>query len=129
VVSDQVLEMAHEKRSVLVMKCLNCGLIDKTMATTSALPKPPPPPPLPPLPKSECKHAWEKEKTVTLDSAYEQMNKGATKLKRDITKPEIFEKWMFRKVHMCVRVCRHCGDIDKSIITNIDSEETEQPEE
>jgi Zn ribbon nucleic-acid-binding protein len=126
VVNETILEMPHEKRMIHVMKCLRCGLVDKTMATTSEAPKPPPPPP---LPKCECRHRWEKEKVVTLESAYEQMAKvkGSNgQWKKDAKIPELSgtpEPWMFRKVFISVRVCTQCGEIDKSIVSNMEGDD------
>lgn len=134
-VNETVLEMPHEKRLIHVMKCAKCGLIDKTMATTSAPPKPPPPPPAPPLPRSECRHRWEKEKVVTLDSAYEQMAKvkgGNGQWKKDAKTPEMAgapAPWMFRKVYISVRCCTNCGEIDKSIVSNLEGEGADEPVE
>lgn len=134
-VTEQVLEMPHEKRAMIVMKCLKCGLIDKTMATTSAPPKPPAPPPPPPVPRCECRHKWEKEKIVTLDSAYEQMSKvkgNNGQWKKDAKTPEVdgkkLEPWMFRKVYISVRVCTQCGEIDKSIVSNLEDEANDPSE-
>lgn len=134
IVTEQVLEVEHETRLVVIMKCNKCGLVDKTMSVTSAPPKPPPPPPVPPLPRCECRHRWEKEKNVTLDSAYEQMSKvkgGNGQWKKDSKTPELDQKklepWMFRKVYISVRVCTQCGEVDKSIVSNLE-DETDEPE-
>jgi Zn ribbon nucleic-acid-binding protein len=125
--------MPHEKRLVHVLKCLKCGLIDKTMAVTSVPPKPTPVP-APPLPRSECRHRWEKEKVVTLDSAYEQMAKvkgNNGQWKKDAKTPDTGkpEPWMFRKVYISVRVCTQCGEIDKNIVSNLEGEDADEPTE
>jgi hypothetical protein len=134
-VNETILDMPHEKKLIHVQKCCKCGLVDKTVAATSAPPKPPPPPPAPPLPRSECKHRWEKEKVVTLDSAYEQMAKvrGSNgQWKKDAKVPDMSstpEPWMFRKVYISVRVCTQCGEIDKSIVSNLEGEGADEPAE
>lgn len=121
VLNDTTLEMPHEKKLVHIMVCDKCGLIDKTTAITSAIPKPAPVP----QPRSECRHRWEKEKLVTLESAYEQMCKVKStngRWKQD-AKPELSgppEPWMFRKVFVSIRVCSQCGEIDKSIVSNME---------
>ena len=38
-ITEQVLDMPHEKKVVLVLNCRNCGIIDKTVQTTSPSPK------------------------------------------------------------------------------------------
>jgi hypothetical protein len=187
IIDDKMLDMPHEKKHVLVLQCHTCGALDKTMAVTSAAPKPLPPPPCnhnwiantdstldvahekkivviltcqncgaidktvettskppvivqPPQPKSECRHNWEAEKRVLLDSAYEQMlesikvktnNYGNAKkvdpnkeLDLDLNKAPT---WMFKKTYVCVRVCTVCGELDKTIASNF--EEGEEPNE
>ena len=125
---EQTLEMPHEKRLVLVLRCRDCGLIDKTIQVTSPPPKPPDPPKpyIPPEPRSECRHTWEKEKTVTLNSAYEQIvNGGGT---APSVKEGVLQPWMFRKKHIAIRVCRKCGEIDRCVAANFDDENVEDEE-
>jgi hypothetical protein len=134
IVTDQTLEMDHEKRAVVIMSCNKCGLVDKTMTVTSPVPPPPKPLPPPPPPKSECRHRWDKEKVVTLDSAYEQMSRvRVSGQKKDTKPPELdqsnLEPWMFRKIHISIRVCTQCGEIDKSIVSNLECENAIDPTE
>jgi hypothetical protein len=121
------MEMPHEKKVVAVLTCRKCGAIDKTVEATSKAP----PPPQPAWTKAECRHKWETEKKVVLDSAYEQMLKsisekqsyGRSKVntdrKIDLDLNEA-HAWMFRKTYVCVRVCSVCGEIDKIITSNFD---------
>lgn len=128
-ITDNTLDVAHEKKIVVILTCKNCGAIEKTVETTSKAPQTP-------LPKSECRHKWEVEKRVLLDSAYEQMlesikvktsSYSSTKkvdpnkeLDLDLNKSPT---WMFKKTYVCVRVCTLCGEIDKTIASNFDKEE------
>lgn len=180
---DRVLEMPHEKKQILVLECRNCGMVDKTVQTTSALPPlPPPPKPLPPPPckhdwttqqqqnldmphekkfvhimvckicgavdkttevtsaipaptwtKEQCKHKWDVEKRVLIDSAYEQMLESI-KVRKDnyssakkIDPNKMLEldlnvapAWMFRKTYVSVRTCTICGELDKFVASNFD---------
>lgn len=132
---EQVLDMPHEKKCIAVLSCVKCGLLDKTVQTTSLAPKPLPPPPPPPLPRSECRHKWEKEKSVVLDSAYEQMSKvrGSNgQWKKDAKEPDLdeqeLEPWMFRKRYISVRVCTSCGEIDRCLTANFEEGEENDPE-
>lgn len=183
--TDQTLEMPHEKKMVLVMTCRRCGAIDKTVQITS--PAPPEPPPLPTPPclhdwqivveqnlevdhekkvivvmtcrrcgeidkttettskaparewcKAECRHKWETEKKITLDSAYEQMLKSISSKEQYARTPKVDTKqkldldlneappWMFRKSYVCVRVCSVCGELDKVITSNFELAEGEE---
>lgn len=130
VVNEQ-LDAPHEKRLVCILTCKKCGLVDKTTEVTS---KPPPAAPS----RSECRHKWEKEKIVVLDSAYEQMLKSIShkeaysrtakvdpqkKLDLDLND---CEPWMFRKSYISIRTCPLCGEIDKTIAHNFDDEESEE---
>ncbi len=190
VVDKAVLDMTHEQKYVMTMKCDFCGVIDKTIEVTSKMPPPVPPVPAPPCshewetvertklgsenefklvlvqkcpkcgsidktieavkiplppvppepkpPKSECRHKWEVEKSIALDSAYEQMAKAKAKVKAnsrtktddksDDVLLEDPQKWMFRKTLISIRVCSTCGEVDKTVASNFDSEGTE-PEE
>jgi len=182
---DRVLEMPHEKKQILVLECRNCGMVDKTVQTTSALPPPAPlPKPLPPPPckhdwscvqyqnlemphekkfiliqtckncgaldkttevtspvpapawtKEQCKHKWDVEKRVLIDSAYEQMlesikvrrdNYSSSK-KIDPNKALDLElnkapAWMFRKTYVSIRTCTVCGEVDKTVASNFDGD-------
>ena len=72
VLKEEKLLAPHEQKSYVILQCQHCGLLDKTVQATSKIPNPP----KPSLPKSECRHKWEKEQKVVLDSAYEQMLKS-----------------------------------------------------
>lgn len=187
VVDKAVLDMPHEQKYVMTMKCDMCGVIDKTVEVTSKQPPPSPPPPAPPCkhewetvertklgteteykvvvllkcvkcgeldktvesikipappapepPRSECRHKWVTEKTASLDSAYEQMVKGLKakgggntyygsgsnrtkdkeekKLELDLDNAP---KWMFAKTYVNIRTCSLCGEVDKTITSNL----------
>ncbi len=122
---NQNLDMPHEKKFVLILKCKNCGALDKTTEVTSPAP----------LGKEQCRHKWEIEKRALIDSAYEQMLESI-KVKAYNTKKidpnkaldlDLNESpsWMFRKTYVCVRTCTLCGEIDKTIASNFDINEEE----
>lgn len=122
-VCDQLLEGTTENKHILVIKCHKCGMIDKTIQTVkSALPQP----------KAECRHQWVKEKSVTLDSAYEQIakknsNYGSKKdVDIDLGDPQ---PWMFRKTYISVRICQLCGEIDRCVAANFQEGEEFEPAE
>jgi hypothetical protein len=133
--TDSTLDVAHEKKIVVILTCQNCGAIDKTVETTSK----PPAVPQQPLPKSECRHKWEAEKRVVLDSAYEQMlesikvktnNYGNSKkvdpdkeLDLDLNKAPT---WMFKKTYVQIMKCTLCGEVNKTIASNIEGEEPDE---
>jgi hypothetical protein len=133
-VVEQKLDVAHEKKVVIILTCRRCGQIDKTTEVTSK----PPPVPAKEWSKSECRHKWETEKKVTLDSAYEQMLKSVS-VNKPSGKKQIegnidldlntAPAWMFVKRYVCVRVCNTCGEIDKIVASNfelVDSAETQE---
>jgi len=136
-VTDNTLDVAHEKKVVVILTCQNCGAIDKTVETTSN----PPVVPQQPLSKSECRHKWEVEKKVLLDSAYEQMlesikvktsNYGSSK-KVDPNKElglDLNESlpWMFKKTYIQIMKCALCGEINKTIASNISDKDIENEE-
>lgn len=127
----QNLDMPHEKKFVHIMICKNCGAIDKTTEVTS----PVPPPPSPPWTKEQCKHKWDVEKRVLIDSAYEQMLEsikvksstyGSAK-KVDPNKQLDLEldkapAWMFKKTYISIRTCTICGEVDKTIASNFEAD-------
>jgi hypothetical protein len=86
VMDDKTLEMAHEKKHLLVLQCKTCGVLDKTSIITSPAPKVTPPPPPPATP---CHHNWETVVNTTLDAGHEQ------------------------KV-IAILTCKLCGKIDKT---------------
>ncbi len=157
VVTEKVIHAPHEERVVIVLQCIKCGAVDKTIAVTSEPPKPPPPPPRPPEPRSECRHDWEKEKTVTLNSAFEQMEdflKLNGKSKKPASTPAVSRygsnskktgseepppesvffdpanapAWMFQKKCIKERVCKKCGEIDRVVTSNFEIEQSEETE-
>lgn len=185
---DRVLEMPHEKKQILVIECRNCGMVDKTVQTTSALPPPPkalPPPPckhdwscvqysnleMPhekrfiliqtckncgaldkttevtsPVPatlwtKEQCKHKWDIENRVLIDSAYEQMLESIKIRKNNYSSAKTIDPnkaldlelntapaWMFRKTYVSIRTCETCGEVDKTIASNFDGAAPEEIE-
>ncbi len=157
VVTNQVIRAPHEEKCVIIMQCTKCGAIDKTIAVTSPPPPPPPPPPRPPEPRSECRHNWVKEKTITLQSAFEQMEdllkdqqkakvngtaayKPYNPRKKITTSTEVVEEdtpvfdpstappWMFQKKCIKERICSKCGEVDRVVTSNFDVEEGEETE-
>jgi hypothetical protein len=126
--AEHVLEMPHEKKVVLILSCRHCGSIDKTVQVTSPEPKG----------KEECRHQWDKQKSVKLDSAYEQMLKSISvkqsygkakidtdkKINLDLNKAPA---WMFRKAYVCEWVCTLCGEVHTTLASNfdVDSEDEE----
>jgi hypothetical protein len=155
VVTNQVIRAPHEEKCVIILQCTKCGAIDKTIAVTSPPPKPPPPPPEPPPPRSECRHNWVKEKTITLQSAFEQMEEllkeqqkaakangtvykpynpkkkatSDTAVEEDVEKtvfdPSTAPPWMFQKKCIKERICSKCGEVDRVVTSNFDVDEEE----
>jgi Zn ribbon nucleic-acid-binding protein len=131
----QNLEMPHEKKLVLVLKCKNCGVLDKTTEVTSPIPAPA-------WTKEQCRHKWEVEKRVLIDSAYEQMlesikvktNNYSSAKKIDPNKELDLDlnnapAWMFQKRYVSIRTCSVCGEVDKTIASNFDAEEENAEQE
>lgn len=131
-VVQQNLEMPHEKKIVAVLTCRKCGAVDKTVEATSK-------PPSQGWTKAECRHKWEAEKKLVLDSAYEQMlksinekqpynkqpyNKVNAERKIDLDLNEA-PAWMFRKTYVCIRICSECGEIDKIVTANFEVTDAE----
>ncbi len=121
------------RRSVTVLKCLHCGVLDKTIEDVE--------------PIEACRHRWKKEKDLELESAYEQMATAADKHNRAVFRdvssrnynksvpaapawrmPAIemdeAHKWMFEKKLVQIRICPDCGEIDKTITSNYGKTET-----
>lgn len=177
VVTEQIIEMPHEKKCVIILNCTRCGTLDKTIQITSPMPAMPPEPCrhdwdkvidqkmeneveqklvvvmtcrqcgvvekviqqlAASKPKSECRHQWQTEKKIELDSAYEQMVQGITvkdqynkktktdKIELDLDKAP---SWMFKKSYVSIRICSECGEIDKTLASNFELSEDEEPEE
>jgi RNase P subunit RPR2 len=136
VITNQVLRTTHEEKCVIVLQCIKCGVIDKTIAVTSPVPRTEPT-------RAECRHAWVKEKTITLQSAFEQMEDLLIKDKSSVFKPfkrkieneeetspsnfdpSIAPPWMFRKTMCIQRICSKCGEIDRAIMSNFDVDDEE----
>lgn len=146
VIVKEIIRAPHEERAIIICECTKCGVIDKTIAVTSAPPKPPLPPPLPPPPRAECRHRWVKEKSVTLQSAFEQMEEilkqrnGKSKTtkvtydpkKKTTEEPEqqeaVFDptnapSWMFKKKYIQSKTCELCGEIDRAVVSNFEEGE------
>ena len=122
--TEQVLELPHEKKVVLVLSCRKCGMLDKTKETTTPVPKG----------KEDCRHRWDKQKSVTLDSAYEQMLRSISikqsygKVKVDTDKKINLDlnkapAWIFKKTYVCEWVCTQCGEVHTTVASNFDSSE------
>lgn len=122
IITNQTIKTQYEEKAIVILQCSKCGVIDKTIVATS---------PLPPPSKSECKHTWIKEKTVTLDSAFEQMEELLkNKNNKEEFSPSKAPSWMFKKTTIRERICSKCGDIDKTVASNFDeSDEAHLPEE
>lgn len=143
IIAKEIIHAPHEERAVIILQCSKCGVMDKTIAVTSPPPKPPPDPP---PPRSECRHVWVKEKTVTLNSAFEQMEeflkqntlkktitiKGGKKgeeIEKTVFDPSSAPSWMFMKKCVKERICSKCGEIDRVVSSNFEvEEEPEKPE-
>lgn len=146
----QKISAPHEERVVIICQCTKCGAIDKTIAVTSPPPPPPPPPPRPPEPRSECRHQWVKEKSVTLESAFEQMeevlkqqqnakkkvtydpkkkNSGEEEQETPVFDPATAPPWMFQKKHIRERICSKCGEVDRVVTSNFEVDEECSPTE
>jgi hypothetical protein len=137
VIVKQIIHTDHEEKAIIILQCTKCGAIDKTYAVTS-------PPPKLVAPKSECRHRWVKEKTINLNSAFEQMeelllknNKVSyfapngkkqpiPKEKEEIFDPSNAPSWMFRKTSIRERICELCGTIDRVVSSNFDLKEDEE---
>ncbi len=126
---NESLELAHEKKLIVILTCRKCGVVDKTTETTSKSP----------WTKDQCQHKWETEKRVVLDSAYEQMLKSITakeaygKTKVDQNKKieldlDTAPSWMFKKTYISVKVCKVCGEVDKTVAANFDAVDQEEVE-
>lgn len=127
VIVNQKITSPHEEKTVIVLQCLKCGAIDKTIVANSPAPKPIPP-------KSECRHRWIKEKAISLNSAFEQMeevlsqpakNNQLAKNKKTIIEensPTSLPPWMFQKKICIQRICSECGEVDRAVVSNFDIE-------
>lgn len=144
VITNRVLHTPHEEKCIVILQCTSCGTIDKTIAVTS----PAPVLPTPPQPKSECRHCWVKEKSITISSAFEQMEDFLKERNRTgASKPLVGKKkesaedeknsnfdlatapaWMFQKKICLQRVCSKCGTIDRVVASNFETEESVEAE-
>lgn len=147
VVVKEIIRAPHEERAIIICECSKCGAVDKTIATTSQAPKVP----IPPIPRSECKHRWVKDKSVTLESAFEQMEEilkqqneksklanpfkkkigeeEASALKEPVFDPTTAPPWMFRKTLIQTKTCELCGEVDRVVVSNFNTEESEKETE
>jgi hypothetical protein len=119
VMSDKVLEVSHEMKHSLVLVCHKCGTLDKTIVTTSKIPEPP----KPQFRREDCCHKWDEEKSVRLESAFEQLS-GAKNVNIQKLDIDSLPREFFRKVYTKVRVCRTCGEVNVVQASNYDIEET-----
>ena len=110
VLKEEKLQNEREQMTILILQCKYCGNLDKTVESVSL-----PDPPKPTEPRSECRHHWEKQKSVELESAYEQMKGNSESC-------ESFQPWMFRKTVIIQRICSRCGEISTIESSNYDLE-------
>lgn len=134
ILTNQMITAPHEQRLVVILQCIKCGAMDKTIAVTSTPPKVDPP-------RLECRHDWIKEKTIYLTSAFEQMkdtlptpgsakpqiNKPGKKQEQEEQHP-MFKPvpWMFKKKCIKERICSKCGEVDRVVTSNFEEEEMEE---
>jgi uncharacterized Zn finger protein len=82
-----VLKAIHEEKVVIVLQCEKCGSLDKTIETTSVVPKSMPA--LPPAPVVPCNHEWEEITNDVLEAPHE------------------------KKLNVILK-CKKCGTLDKT---------------
>lgn len=87
VTSPVTLKAPHEEKVVIVLECAKCGLIDKTIETTSTLPKSLPV--VPPPPRLPCDHDWTEVASEVLDAPHE------------------------KRLNVILK-CNKCGELDKT---------------
>lgn len=129
VVKDETLDVGHQKKMVVILRCPECGLLHETVEATDPAPKVDPP-------RSECRHEWTVDKAVEIDSAYEQMHESLRILSsvkgqgqpgsqmrerweqamkkaegQVLPDPNRTPAWVFRKEYVQVRTCRKCGEV------------------
>ena len=90
---EESLRNDHEQKTITILQCKYCGHLDKTVESIRV-----PDPPKQIEPRSECRHNWEKQKSVEIQSAYEQMTGNSESC-------ESFQPWMFRKTVIIQRIC------------------------
>ena len=117
IIKDEKLSNTAEQKMVVILQCEMCGSIDKTIEHIAPF-KPDPPP----TPKSECRHVWEKQKAVILESAYEQIAENTPRGSILPTQMQQMQNnpWFFRKRYISQRICPKCGAIDTIIASNYD---------
>jgi len=108
VLKEEALENEREKKTITILQCKFCGNLDKTVESIRV-----PDPPKPAEPRSECRHSWELQKSIELESAYEQMKDNSESC-------ESFQPWMFRKTVIIQRICTRCGEISTVESSNYD---------
>lgn len=115
VIKDERLSnSASAQKLITILQCDLCGTLDKTIEDVPA----PVPVKVDP-PKSECRHVWEKQKSVILDSAYEQMAENTPRGSVNLNDTKQ-KAWFFRKRYVGQRICNRCGLIDTVIASNYD---------
>jgi Zn finger protein HypA/HybF involved in hydrogenase expression len=97
-VSKVQLDGQFEKKFILILKCKDCGTIDKTVESV----------------QPTCKHDWSSQE-VTVKSAHEQM---ATSSYYQPQKPSSDNAWVWGKQTVLVRSCTHCGETHETKVEN-----------
>lgn len=115
-VTDKIIELPDKKTHTVVLKCVKCGVLDKTINTIKIEPKP--------VPVKDCRHKWKTKIREEFPSAYEQLHEtlvfinkqygasGKTALIKSITnkiEESGNDEMLFRKAFVRVDECIHCG--------------------
>ena len=93
---DDTLEGEVQKKRIIIMKCNECGAMDKTIESVDL----------------QSKKTWKTIKEKSLPSAYEQMDSYQRMALAKV--PE----WMFRKTYILVQQCVETGEIRETIADN-----------
>ena len=120
VVKDERLDNGQQRKMITILQCPLCGTLDKTIESVNYI--------KPTEPRSECRHEWESKRSVTLDSAYEQIAENCPTKPGSLSKKEnvpesgiVHEPWFFKKVYLTERVCSKCGEVRTTVISNCDN--------
>ncbi len=105
IISEKTLVVPHEQRHVIILKCDLCGSLDKTSVVTNK-------PPAPEWKKENCRHDWDDEKAIRLESAFEQLADAGKSLDMKKMDIEDLPKDFFRKSYTKVRICKVCGEVN-----------------
>ena len=111
IIKDEKLANSVEQKLITILQCEMCGSLDKTIEHIAPI--------TPVVPKSECRHVWEKQKSVVLESPYEQL---AENNPHGFVPPpgSSNQPWFFRKTYVSQRICPKCGAIDTIQASNIE---------